>query len=54
MGAKNGKLPNKAPTKLSSKELQSLEKQTGLSRQKIEEVFRKFNTNNPGRSNEIL
>jgi hypothetical protein len=45
-GAK-GKLPNKA--KLTSKDLKALEKQTGLPKAQIEQIFQKFMENNPGK-----
>jgi hypothetical protein len=46
MGNKGAKLPKK-PT-LSSKDLKQLSAQTGLTKEQIQTVFDKFNTNNPG------
>ncbi len=51
MGNKHGtkKVPPKVPTKLSSKDLKALEKQTGLPKAQIEQIFQKFMENNPGK-----
>ena len=45
-GAK-GKLPQKKPAKLDSKDIKFLSKQTGMSKQDIEAFFVKFSENNP-------
>ncbi len=47
MGNKGGKVPNKPP-KLTSKDVKHLSQQTGLPKEKIQEVFDRFNANNPG------
>ena len=47
MGNKGGKVPAKPP-KLTSKDIKHLTKQTGLTKEKIQEVFDKFSAGNPG------
>ena len=47
MGNKGAKPASKKPTKLSSKDVSFLSKQTGMSKDEIGNFFEKFSANNP-------
>ena len=44
---KNSKVPAKAATKLSDKDIKFLSEKTGMSKDDINNIFAKFNQNNP-------